>query len=173
MKKARRVFSAFLKHWKITTPIAVAIIGAAVTAIVLTTSSEPATVAYANVSRNFRVCMLTTTKDTADANRVWPAIQAATAHAPVNVERVTAPAGTDTQLAPYVNSLIALHCGLIVGAGHDLTAPVTSAAKTHANQHFLTLDKPDGPANVAAIPAQPAALTADILAVANIAAPTH
>ena len=173
MKNVRRVFSALLKHWKITTPIAVAIVGAAIAAIVLITSSEPATVAYANVSRNFRVCMLTTTKDTADANRVWPAIQAATARAPVNAERVPAPAGTDTQLAPYVNSLIALHCGLIVGAGHDLTAPLTSAAKSHENQHFLTLDKPDGPANVAAMPTQSADLTAAVLAAARTPAPAH
>ncbi|MFE3169988.1 hypothetical protein ACFXI3_00005, partial [Amycolatopsis sp. NPDC059235] len=64
MKKVRRVFSVFLKHWKITTPVGVATVGAAVAAIILTTSSEPATVAYANVSRNFRVCRLTTTKDT-------------------------------------------------------------------------------------------------------------
>ncbi|WP_406642517.1 hypothetical protein [Amycolatopsis sp. WGS_07] len=173
MKKARRVFSALLKHWKITAPIGVATVGAAVTAIILTTSSEPAAVAYANVSRNFRVCMLTTTKDTADASRVWPAIQAATAHAPINAERVTAPAGTDTQLVPYVNSLIALRCGLIIGAGHDLTAPLTSAAKSHATQHFITLDKPDGPANVAAMPAQPADLTAAVLAAANTASPAH
>lgn len=173
MKKARRVFSAFLKHWKITAVVAVAIVGAAVAAIVLSTSSEPASVAYANVSRNFRVCMLTTTKDTADANRVWPAIQAATARAPVNAERVTAPAGTDTQLAPYVNSLIALHCGLIVGAGHDLTAPLTSAAKSHANQHFLTLDKPDGPANVAAMPTRPADLTGAVITASRTATPAH
>lgn len=171
MKKFRRLFSILLKHWKITTPIGVATVGAAVAVIILTTSSEPPAVAYANVSRNFRVCMLTTTKDTADANRAWPAIQAASAHAPVNAERVTAPAGTDTQLAPYVNSLIALHCGLIIGAGHDLTTPLTSAAKSHTNQHFLTLDKPDGPANVAAIPAQPADLTAAVLTAAHTATP--
>ncbi|MFE3781586.1 hypothetical protein ACFXPA_25840, partial [Amycolatopsis sp. NPDC059090] len=82
-------------------------------------------------------------------------------------------AGTDTQLIPYVSSLVALHCGLIIGAGHDLTAPMTSAAKSHANQHFLTLDKPDGPANVAAMPAQPADLTAVILAAANTASAAH
>jgi len=170
--KIRKIFSTLRKNWKIAAPTAVVVLAATVAAVLATTGSEPAAVAYANVSRNFRVCMLATTKDTADADRIWPAIQAATGRAPINAERVTAPAGTDAQLTPYVNSLLSLHCGLIVGAGHDLSGPISSAAKSHASQRFLTLDKTEVATNIALVPAAPADLTAAVVAAAN-SAETH
>jgi hypothetical protein len=173
MAKVRRLFSALLRHWKITAPATVVVIGAAVAVIVATTDPEPAAVAYANVSRNFRVCMLATTNDTPEANRVWPASQTAAARAPINAERVTAPVGTSDQLVPYVNGLVALHCGVIITAGPELAAPVAAVAKTHPGQRFLAAGQPPAAANVETLPGRPEDLTAALLTAAQHGNPAH
>ncbi|WP_329072599.1 hypothetical protein [Amycolatopsis sp. NBC_01480] len=134
--------------------------------VVLTPSPEPEAVAYANVSRNYRVCMLSTTTDAVQADRLWPAVQAATTRTPINAERVTAPTGTSDQLTPYLNSLIAQHCRLIVAPGPDLAAPAATAAQAHPDQHFLTSAQPTA-ANVSTIPARPADLTTAIVTAAR------
>jgi basic membrane lipoprotein Med (substrate-binding protein (PBP1-ABC) superfamily) len=152
----------------------VVIVGAAITAVVLLTSGPaPQAIAYANVSRNYRVCLLSTTKDAAETDRIWPAVQAATTRAPINAEHVTAPAGTPDQLTPYLNSLLSLHCGLIIGAGPDLVAPISTAAKRHPNQHFITSEKPPGSANISSIPREPSDLTAAIVTASHTGNSAH
>ncbi|QRP49087.1 hypothetical protein [Amycolatopsis sp. FDAARGOS 1241] len=174
MNILRRSFSALRRNWKITTPIAVVFVGAVIAGIVLLTSGPaPQAIAYANVSRNYRVCLLSTTKDTAETNQIWPAVQAATTRAPINAEHVTAPAGTPAQLTPYLNSLLSLHCGLIIGAGPDLAAPISTVAKSHPNQHFITSEKPPGSANISSIPREPGDLTAAIVTAAHSGNSTH
>ncbi|HWD03249.1 MAG TPA: hypothetical protein VG674_12440 [Amycolatopsis sp.] len=158
------------RNWKITTQIGVVIVGAIV---LLTSGPAPQAIAYANVSRNYRVCLLSTTNDTADTNRIWPAIQAATTRAPINAEHVTAPTGTPDQLTPYLNSLLSLHCGLIIGAGPDLAGPIATLAKTHPNQHFLAAERPPGSVNVNAIPRQANDLTIAIVTASHTAKRDH
>jgi hypothetical protein len=168
VKNLRRLFSALRRNWKITAPAATIVAGAAAAGVLLLApGAEPQAVTYANVSRNYRVCMLSTTKDADDANRAWPAIQAATGRAPINAQRVKAPAGTVDQLAPYLNSLLSLHCGLIIGAGPDLLAPIEAAAKSHPNQHFLASNPKNGTANVKAIPSKAEDLTAAVVSEAH------
>lgn len=167
-------FTSSRQHWKITISAGVVVVAGAVVALVvwLMPDGSPPTVVYTNVSANFKVCLLSTTRDTADTNRVWPAIQAATRRAAINAQHVTAPAGPSDQVVPYLNSLIALHCGLIITAGPDLTPPAMDAAKTHPPQRFLVQPPHEPLANVDSIPDQPDALTA-LVAAAVPAPPAH
>ncbi len=120
--------------------------GAAVVVIVAVTiglvlANQPAPgmpVVYTNISRNFKTCLLTTT---ADNSTVWTAIQAAARNRPINAQHVVAPSGPAGELVPYLNSLLALHCQLIVTAGPDLAGPLATVAKTHPGQRFANISK--------------------------------
>jgi hypothetical protein len=165
----RQAFTSLWKNKKITIPTGVVLIAGIVVSVVflLTSTSGPKPITYANLSPNFRVCLLSTTNDAADAGRLWPAVQAATGKAAINAEHITAPAGTSDTLVPYLNSLIAMHCGLIISAGEDLTQPTITVAKTHPQQHFLAPQPDETLSNVTPIPQQPEALTTTVVAAAQ------
>lgn len=168
-----QILSLLRHHWKITTIVGVVVLaGAAAAAVWLLPEGSAPAVAYTNVSTNYRVCLLSTTGDTDDTGRVWPAIQAASTRAAINAQHITAPAGRDEQLVPYVNSLISLHCGLIITVGTDLTQPTVDVAKTHPQQRFLVQPPHEPMANVESLPDQPEALTA-LVASAAPAVPAH
>jgi basic membrane lipoprotein Med (substrate-binding protein (PBP1-ABC) superfamily) len=133
----------------------------------LLASPSPHSITYTNISQNFRVCLLTTTPDPHNTADVWPAVQSATTEAAINAQRISAPAGTPDQLAPYLNSLIAMKCGLIITTGSDLIEPTITVAKTHPHQHFLTTTAGTGLANVGTLPDQPAALTTAVVDAAH------
>lgn len=173
MNPVRQRFSLLWLHKKITIPTGIGVIGGiiAVLVFVLTTPSTPEAITYTDLSRNFRVCLLSTTRDAADVNRLWPAVQAASRKVAINAEHVTAPAGTNDELVPYLNSLIAIHCGLIITAGHDLTEPTIAVAKTHPQQHFLIPSPHDTLPNVDSVPEQPDALTTTVVSAAQAATP--
>ncbi|WP_236795282.1 hypothetical protein [Amycolatopsis sp. GM8] len=165
---SRWSFSVLRRHWKITIPTGIVVVAGIALAIVMWVlpDSPPQAVVYTNVSANFKACLLSTTRDADDSEHVWPAIQAAGTRAAINAQHITAPAGTSDQLVPYLNSLISLHCGLIITAGTDLTQPALDVAKTHPQQRFLIQPPHDPLANVDSIPSQPDALTALVAAAA-------
>lgn len=96
-------------------------------------------IVYTNVSRNFKTCLLTTTTDSASTAAVWPAVQAAARNKPINAQHVVAPGGPTTELVPYVNSLLALHCSLAITAGADLTDAVVTVAEAHPDERFVNV----------------------------------
>lgn len=155
--------------------VIIVVLLAAVTATLITLvevhKPTPA-VTYTNLSRNFRVCLLTTTNGAAENAPVWTAIQTATTQAPINAQHITAPTGTPDQLAPYLNSLIAMKCGLIVTAGNDLADTTTNTARSNPTQRFLTSTNSAGLPNVDTIPAAPEAITAEIVNAAHGHYPT-
>ena len=119
-------------------------------------------VAYTNISRNYRVCLLTTTNGSKDDARVWQTIQNAAKNAPINAQHITAPDGSAEQLQPYVNSLVAMKCQLIITPGEKLAGPATTAARSATQTRFLiTAEHPDLP-NESSIPTDSQALAADI-----------
>lgn len=119
---------------------AVVLIAAITTAVII--SSQPAApqpVAYNNISRNFKTCLLTTNANTTLTASAWTAIQTAARNRPINAQHLVAPAGAIDTLIPYLNSLISLHCQLIITAGPDLTTTLTTVAKTYPHQQFANI----------------------------------
>jgi basic membrane lipoprotein Med (substrate-binding protein (PBP1-ABC) superfamily) len=138
--------------------------------VVWLSQSGPAPVKpfYANISRNFKVCFLTTA-DTTDSGLYWSAVQAARTHAAINAQRIVAPPSTIGDLTPYLNSFIAQHCGLIVTAGSPLHQAVTTVARTQPHQQFLDIGGTNAQGNLYVLPAtsNTAAITSLITATAH------
>jgi hypothetical protein len=131
--------------------IGAAVVIAVTVVIVLlatSTSTPSQSVAYTNISQNFRTCLLTTTADTTTATPTWAAVQRAKTQVTINAQRVTAPAGPTTQLVPYLNSLIAMKCGLIITAGTDLTDATAEARRAQPQQHLIAVNTPDQAASI-------------------------
>jgi basic membrane lipoprotein Med (substrate-binding protein (PBP1-ABC) superfamily) len=101
--------------------------------------NSPQPVAYTNISRNFKACLLTTTADQTQTMQVWHAVQAAARHRPINAQHVLVTPGTTSAMVPYLNSLLSLHCGLIITAEPGITNALTTVAKDHPQQSFANL----------------------------------
>jgi basic membrane lipoprotein Med (substrate-binding protein (PBP1-ABC) superfamily) len=127
-------------------------IAAVVTILVWPSSPTAPPIVYANVSRNYKACLITTTQDAAQAAPVWKAIQSAAIHAPINAQQIIPPTGTTDQLIPYFNSLIALHCQLIVTTGTDLTDALTTIATQNPRVRFLKIGAAISQPNIHTIP---------------------
>lgn len=95
--------------------------------------------AYTNISRHFKVCLLTTTAQPATTGPVWTAVQEAVSHKAINAQHVVAPAGPTSTLVPYVNSLLALHCQLAVTAGPELVDALDTVAESHHDHQFVNI----------------------------------
>lgn len=148
-------------HWVI---FGVLVAAAGVAATVLLWPSEPAPqpVAYANISRNARICLASTS--VGDAPEIWQAIQAETNHEPVNAQHLISPNRQPDAIAPFLNGVLALRCRLIVTTGSDMHDAVTAAAKSHPDQAFASDDKSITLPNVRHVAAAPeiAALIRDV-----------
>jgi basic membrane lipoprotein Med (substrate-binding protein (PBP1-ABC) superfamily) len=124
-------------HW-----VALGILVAAGTAAtVLLWPGKPATqpVAYANISRNARICLASTSAG--DAPEMWRAIQAETNREPVNAQHLISPNRQPDAIASFLNGVLALRCRLIVTTGSDMHDAVTATAKSHPDQPFASDDK--------------------------------
>lgn len=112
----------------------------------------PAPVAYDNVSRNYKTCLLDTSATPA-ADPTWPAIQRAAQGRPINAQHVTAPAGSDEQLAPYANQLVAQHCDLIITNGTELTGTAAKLGTANPALPLITIGAKTGLPNATALTA--------------------
>lgn len=91
-------------------------------------------VAYTNISRNTKICVTSTSAETAAT--IWHAVQTASVHEPVNAQQIIAPTNQPDQLEPFVNGPLALHCRLIIASGSEMHAPITSIANANPHQEF-------------------------------------
>ncbi|OXM61346.1 hypothetical protein [Amycolatopsis vastitatis] len=101
--------------------------------------AHQAAIAYANISRNARICLASTSSG--DAPDIWRAIQAETNRKPVNAQHLIAPNRQPDAIAPFLNGVLALRCRLIITTGSDMHDAVTAAAKSHPDQAFASDDK--------------------------------
>jgi hypothetical protein len=124
-------------------------------------------VAVTDLSRNFKVCMLATSRTAPSVSGpAWNAIRDASERtAAVNAEQLTAPAGPPSGQVPYFGSLVSLKCRLIVVAGPELRAALTTAAKGNPAQQFLSYGAGAAGPNIRQVPVgDTQAITADIIA---------
>ncbi|MEA5367219.1 hypothetical protein VA596_47365 [Amycolatopsis sp., V23-08] len=113
-------------------------VGAAATVLLWPDEPAPQPVAYANISRNTRVCLANTTAG--DTEEIWRAVQLEADHEPVNAQHLIAPERNPETIAPFLNGVLALHCRLIITTGTDMHDAVTAAAKSHPEQVFASDD---------------------------------
>ncbi|HEV3358529.1 MAG TPA: hypothetical protein VG247_17165 [Pseudonocardiaceae bacterium] len=141
MTTAKRIMASVTRHRALAAGITAAVFVATTISVIVAWPNKPATqqVAYTNISRNYKTCLLTTTQNSFQAAPIWKAIRQATTHAPINAQQLTPPTGTTAQLVPYFNSLIALHCQLIVTTGTDLTDALATTATNNPDSHFVNI----------------------------------
>jgi len=161
MRRLRQLRDLVRRNTKITITVAVAavlIAATTITLIALTPSPTPSTpVAYTNISRNFKTCLLSTADEADQAQPVWHAIQTAATRAAINAQHITAPTGPTATLVPYLNSLIALHCQLIVTTGNAVHDALITTATSNPRTQFLNIGPQATLPNVHDLPGQPRA----------------
>lgn len=113
----------------------VVVAGIVVGVVLATRPGSPRAVPYTNISRNYKVCLLTDGSDA--ANTVWPAFQRAAQGRPINAQHITVPAHSSP--TPFLNSLVDLHCGLIATSGSDLATSLDDAAQANPRQDYATI----------------------------------
>jgi basic membrane lipoprotein Med (substrate-binding protein (PBP1-ABC) superfamily) len=140
---ARAGLAALRRH-RATTAVAVgAFSAAAIAAAFLLASAgrsgQPARPSYANISRNFHLCLFTTTRDSAARGAAWGAVQQAKQKTAINAQQLTPPPGSASQLVPYLDSLVSLHCQLIITAGEDVQTATAEVATKDPQQPFVDI----------------------------------
>ncbi|ARP72902.1 hypothetical protein LK07_27520 [Streptomyces pluripotens] len=122
-----------------------------------------------NISGRPRVCLLQTdthsTSDRTTEQQVWSALQRVTPSGRVNLQRLSAGSATGRQLAPYLNSLVARHCRLIIAVGRPLAEPVKHNSAQHPHQRYALVAAATGTRRVAAIPPTSSGLDKQLAAV--------
>jgi hypothetical protein len=139
MNAITRLSRSIARHRVRTAGITAAVLAIAAVVVIVSWPNSATTtpIAYTNISRNYKTCLITTTGDATQAAPMWKAIQTATTRAPINAQQLIPPTGTTAELLPYFNSLLALHCQLVVAAGPDLTDALTATATANPRVHFL------------------------------------
>lgn len=116
---------------------AVIALAAALGTFSATPSRRPVT--YVNISRDYRVCLVSTTRNRAATDPIWQAVSAAKAKVALNAQQTIAPAGSTKELIPYLNGVVNLKCGLVITSGSDLHDALTAIARTTPQQKYLNI----------------------------------
>lgn len=155
-------------HWRVAVLVAAGAAAAIITAILLASGGQTVTqhVSYTNVSRNFKVCLLTTGSPDPATTAAWQAIETARIRADVNAQHIVAPQGDGTDVEPYVNSLIALKCEIIVTDEPPLDSVVRIVAQANPTQRFIHIGAGLHLPNVTSVPADEATRITDIIVAA-------
>ncbi|MEU9406989.1 hypothetical protein AB0E08_15080 [Streptomyces sp. NPDC048281] len=133
---------------------------AALTLTVLIGGDRSARPEAANVSRNFRACLLVSPAGATDARlsqASWQGMQDAARSGGVNAERFPAPTIDAKAALPYFNGAVQHHCELIVTVGTGMKPATEAAARANPHQQFVIIGATSAHPRVAAIaaPAEP------------------
>ena len=150
------------RHFRLTVGAAAALVVAVVTVLVVFVfTSGPAPSAQPDISSNFKVCLLDSAQGEGDAKIVWNGVQSATKKVPINAQQLTVPAGSGVDPAPYLNSLVQLHCQLVITSGVELADALKAAATNNPDIRFLHIGDPVDLPNVRTV--QGAAVTSTLI----------
>ncbi|QKV74198.1 hypothetical protein [Amycolatopsis sp. Hca4] len=125
-------------HWAVL-GVLMAAAGIAATVLLWPGEPSPQPITYANISRNARICLASTSAG--DAPEIWREIQAESSGKPVNAQHLIAPNRQPDTVASFLNGVLALHCRLIITTGTDMHDATTAAAKSHPEQTFASNDQ--------------------------------
>ncbi|MFF2466082.1 type 1 periplasmic-binding domain-containing protein [Streptomyces mirabilis] len=93
----------------------------------------------ANVSRNYRACLIASPVGATDAplaRSAWQGMLTAASTGHVNAQRIVAPTAAANVSLPVINGAVQRHCGLIVTVGEAMRESAEKAAAAHPHQHF-------------------------------------
>ncbi|MER6081002.1 hypothetical protein [Streptomyces sp. NPDC001833] len=110
----------------------------------------------ANVSRNFRACLLVSPAGATDARlsqASWQGMQDAARSGGVNAERFPAPTIDAKAALPYFNGAVQHHCGLIVTVGTGMRPATEAAARANPHQEFVIIGAASARPHISAIAA--------------------
>ncbi|MFD8721414.1 hypothetical protein ACFV2H_26365 [Streptomyces sp. NPDC059629] len=110
----------------------------------------------ANVSRNFRACLLVSPAGAADARLSqvsWQGMQDAARSGGVNAQRFQAPTIDAKAALPYFNGAVQHHCELIVTVGTGMKPATEAAARANPHQEFVIVGATSARPHISAIAA--------------------
>lgn len=164
------------RHFRLTVGVAAVLVAAVVTMLVLFVfADDPAPAAKADISSNFKVCVLDTGPGERDAKTVWNGVQSATKKAPINAQKLAVPAGSAVDPVPYLNSLVQLRCQFVITRGVELAEALTAVATNNPDTSFLHIGDPVDLPNVRTVQAAAVtpALIRDVVLAAQRASTTN
>ncbi len=132
--------------------------------------AQPASTPRARAYTNYRACLLTGVRGTADtvAARAWAGMQSASlaTHAKVSYLAVSGPQ-TEANATTYLGSLVVQQCDVIIAAGAAEQAAVIADAGQFRTVRFAVLSTSAGPvagaaANVAVVGGDPASVQSGV-----------
>jgi hypothetical protein len=132
-------------------------------AAALLLDSEPD---HPDVSSHFKVCLLTSA-NSPDTDPVWRGVQASAGAGSINAQKLVVPNDAINEAGPYVASLIASQCRLIVADGTTLSADLQAVASINPATKFVSVGTPVTLPNVRNIPypvTEPSRITEEVLA---------
>ncbi|MFJ9559155.1 hypothetical protein ACIRQQ_03820 [Streptomyces fuscichromogenes] len=114
----------------------------------------------ANVSRNYRACLLVSPAGATDARlsqESWQGMQDAARSGEVNAERFPTPTIDAKAALPYFNGAVQHHCELIVTVGTGMKPATEAAARANPHQQFVIIGATSAHPHISAIaaPADP------------------
>ncbi|WP_329262460.1 hypothetical protein OG223_45460 [Streptomyces sp. NBC_01478] len=149
-------FAGLVRGHPVIAATTAALLLAAVTLTVLLTGGQRAQPRAANVSGNFRACLLVTPAGATDARlsqASWQGMQDAAQSGGVNAQRFPTPT-IDTKAAlPYFNGAVQHHCELIVTVGTGMKPATEAAARANPHQNFVIIGATSARPHIAAIAA--------------------
>ncbi|MFE4963398.1 hypothetical protein [Streptomyces sp. NPDC056660] len=110
----------------------------------------------ANVSRNFRACLLVSPAGATDARLSqvsWQGMQDAARSGGVNAQRFPTPTIDAEDALPYFNGAVQHHCELIVTVGTGMKAATEAAAHANPHQEFVIIGATSARPHISAIAA--------------------
>ncbi|WP_405864473.1 hypothetical protein OG407_38580 [Streptomyces sp. NBC_01515] len=110
----------------------------------------------ANVSRNFRACLLVSPAGATDARlsqASWQGMQDAARSGRVNAQRFPAPTIDVKAALPYFNGAVQHHCELIVTVGTGMKPATEAAARANPHQEFVIIGATSARPRISAITA--------------------
>jgi hypothetical protein len=150
----------------------IVVIVAGVVVTVALSRSHRGIVSQTGAVGEYRACLVTTTGDTATADSVWQAIQAADNGIVVQTQRTLISTASSATQVSDLYGVLSSQCGLVVTVGSDLHNTVATVATAKPAQKFLSAGSTVALPNVQNVSATPVP-TAEITKVIQRAAQLH
>ncbi|WP_406441880.1 hypothetical protein OHB00_38370 [Streptomyces sp. NBC_00631] len=149
-------FTGLVRGHPVIAAATAAVLLAALSLTALLAGGRSAQPRAANVSRNFRACLLVSPAGATDARlsqASWQGMQDAARSGGVNAQRFEAPTIDAKAALPYINGAVQHHCGLIVTVGAGMRPATEAAARANPHQEFVIVGATSARPHVSAIAA--------------------
>ncbi|MEU9242228.1 hypothetical protein [Streptomyces sp. NPDC048385] len=151
-----RRFTTLVRGHPVIAAATAAVLVAVLSLTVLLAGDRSAQPRAANVSRNFRACLLVSpagATDTRLSQASWQGMQDAARSGGVNAQRFPTPTIDAKAALPYFNGAVQHHCELIVTVGTGMRPATEAAARANPHQEFVIVGAGSARPHISAITA--------------------